>query len=513
MGTGADVVDWLSDGHTKDELLEVIQTASILGPLPVDSLEPFDGKRGDARKEKLFNLSDLGNAERLVKAHGGDIRFSPSRGKWLEWDGRRWADDETGGVMRRMKSTIREIHHEADEIKPGSTENEDERERLGKMRDKIFRHALKSEEANELNAALKLAETEPGVPVLPDDMDRDPFAFNVRNGTLNLKNGVLQRHDRADLLSKIAPVDWEESAVCPSWMNFLTEIFKGDQEMINYMARAIGYSLTGDVREQTLFFPFGIGRNGKSTLIEVIRECVGDYAQQAPRSLVQTSKNDAEKIPTDVARVKGARFVTCNELEEGKALSEGTVKSLTGGDRIVARFMHRDFFEFSPTHKLWMSGNHRPSIKGTDVGIWRRIHLIPFDVVIPAENQDSRLKEKLKKELPGILRWAVEGCLEWQRTGLCPPQAVLSAVADYREAEDTMGRFLEETCEMNANAWTSSKSLNAAYSGWSEAVGDRKPLGNKSLGNRLRERGLVSERSSSEGRGWRGIAIRAEVAS
>jgi putative DNA primase/helicase len=260
-------------------------------------------------------------------------------------------------------------------------------------------------------------------------------------------------------------------------------------------------------RDATLY---GTGANGKSTFTGVLEYILGDYFQKAPRSLIQAKRSGDDGIPCDVARLQGARFVVCNELEEGRRIAESLVKDLTGGDRMVARFMRQDLFEFAPTHKLWLYGNHRPTITGTDEGIWRRIRLIPFTVSIPESARNPHLKDELLREAPGILNWLIDGCRLWQSEGLGAPQKVRDAVGEYREAMDTVGQFVEEVCVSDPVGWTASAALHRAYVDWATAEGidGRHQLGPKSFANRLRDRGFRPEKNQTDGmRGWSGVRL------
>ena len=315
--------------------------------------------------------------------------------------------------------------------------------------------------------------------------------LNCPNGTLDLQTGRLLKHDRADLLTKRIEVKYDSNAECPRWLAFLNRIMDGDQELILFLQRAVGYTLTGGVAEQCLFFMLGTGRNGKSTFIETLLALLGDYGQKAPTEMLMF-KGNGGGIPNDLARLPGARLVVAAEVEQGRRLAESTVKDLTGGDTITARFLRQEFFDFTPTHKVWMYGNHKPVIKGTDEGIWRRIHLIPFAVQIPVSEQDPNLKAKLAEELPGILAWAVRGCLDWQKHGLSVPESVKEATADYRAEMDVVSAFIEECCTTGQNHYAKWKELYAAYTDWCNVNGERAESG-KRFGNTLTERGYKAD--------------------
>lgn len=270
-------------------------------------------------------------------------------------------------------------------------------------------------------------------------MDTHPWLLNVANGTLDLRTGQLRPADRADLLTKAAPVVYAPTATCPQWEAFLDRILGGDKELIRYVQKAASYSLTGLDTEECFFVLHGVGQNGKSTLVETLSALLGtDYAQQATPDLLMQKKQD--RHATELAVLRGARLVASVETGQGKRLNESLIKSMTGGDRIRANFMHQETFEFRPEFKVWLSTNHKPVITGTDLGIWQRIRLIPFNVQIPDNERDGAFKTRLRESaaLSGILNWAIEGALLWQQEGLKPPQAVTEATQAYREEMDVL---------------------------------------------------------------------------
>ncbi|MCZ6625864.1 MAG: phage/plasmid primase, P4 family, partial [Deltaproteobacteria bacterium] len=353
-----------------------------------------------------FNLTDFGNAERLIRLYGEDMRFCSQLG-WLAWDDRRWAKDKTGQIERWAKATVRSIYNEAAHC-------EDEA-----LRKALASHAKSSEAERKIKAAISLAKSEPGIPLRAKDLDRDSWLLNVMNGTLDLRTGGLRPHRQEDLITKLAPGHYDPTATCPTWDSFLDRIFDGNKGIITFLQRAVGYGLTGDVSEQVLFLLYGTGANGKSTFLNAIREALGEYAKQAAPDLLVAKRGVSH--PTEIADIVGCRFLTSIEVEDGRRLAEALVKQITGGDPIKGRFMNKDFFEFMPTHKIFMAVNHKPVIRGTDSAIWRRIRLVPFTVTFPEDEQDKKLPEKLKAELPGIFNWTVQGCLAWQREGLGIP--------------------------------------------------------------------------------------------
>jgi putative DNA primase/helicase len=439
-----------------------------------------------------FHDTDLGNARRLVAIHGEDIRYSHAWKTWLIWDGRRWARDETGAINRCAKNTVQSIYNEAANITDES-------------RTARAKHALKSEADARLTAMVSLARSELTIPVRPNDLDTDPWLLNVLNGTVDLRTGELRPHRREDHLTKLAPVEYDADATCPVWDGFLNRIMDGNETLIRFLQRAVGYSLTGDTREQVILIPYGTGDNGKTTMLKTIQVALGDYAAKTPTATLLVKREGA--IPNDVARLKGARFVYASEAEQGKRLAEALVKEMTGGEPVAARFMHAEWFEFTPEFKIWLATNHKPVIRGNDKAIWDRIRLIPFDVSIPETEQDKTLDKKLLTELPGILAWAVRGCLDWQTDGLGAPEEVTQATQGYREEMDVLGNFFEDRCVEMAASGVTTKELHAAYSEWCQLNGET-PQGKQAFGTSLTARGFTPTRiGAKQARGWSGLGL------
>lgn len=455
-------------------------------PMLPESMVPFVPWRSASD----FHATDYGNAERLVSRHGDDLRYCHPFGRWFAWNGCRWQPDETGEAVRRVKDTLRALLAETAEV-----DDDDERR-------KLTRHVLASERDARIAAALTLARSEPGIPLLPDELDADHWALNVANGTLDLRTGELRQHDRRDLISRLAPVDYNPDAKCPRFERFLAEVL-ADPDLVEFVQRFAGYSLTGSTREQILAFLYGSGANGKTTLLETLRALLGDYGQQAP---AETFLERRDTIPNDVARLRGARFVAATETGEGRRLNETLVKRLTGGDSIAARFMRGEWFEFVPTFKAWVATNHKPIVRGTDEAIWRRIRLVPFTITIPPCERDPELGAKLRRELPGILAWAVRGCLAWQKSALDTPAVIEAATADYRTEMDTLGAFLADCCVLLPSVSVKASDLYTAYGEWAEANGERERLTQKALGIALAERGFTSTRTK-RARLWSGIGL------
>lgn len=437
-----------------------------------------------------FEQTDLGNAKRLIASHGRRFRYVPEVGTWIAWDARRFAVDVTGDIDRAAKNVTERMLDDARELRD----------------EKLFRWALRSQSAGSIRAMIALASTEPGVPVRVDALDADPMAFNTVSGTIDLRSGQVRPHAQSDLITKLAPVVYDPDARCPTWDKFLSDVF-GDHDLIGFVRRAAGYSLTGHVHEHILVFCHGSGANGKSTFLNVLRAVFGDYGLQLDPAVLVAGAH--EQHPTGLSDLRGARFVATVETEQGRRLNESLVKSLTGGDPIRARRMHKDYFEFMPAHKLWFAGNHLPRINGTDLGIWRRLALLPFAAEFSGSRADRRMGERLAAEAAGILAWAVRGCLEWQETGLHIPTAVTEATAGYRASQDHIGRFLADCCVVADTAYVSSQALRARYEAWCAEQGER-PWTAQAVGRELSSRGFDNGRVGSDRRAWLGLGLASE---
>jgi putative DNA primase/helicase len=431
-----------------------------------------------------FRLTDIGNAERLIHQFGRDIRYVPVWKSWLVWDSRRWLEDETKQIERFAKACVRSML--ADLRSPLFP---------AEHKDALRAHAYKSESNKSINAMIARASAEEGVAIAHTELDRDPWVLTVENGELDLHTAQLRDHRRESLSTKYVPIRWDPEARCDRWEQFLRRVLGGNQELISFVQRAVGYSLTGLTVEQCLFFLYGSGQNGKSTFLEIMRAVSGEYAMQADFTTFLERRGD-QGPRDDIARLLGARVVTSSEVGENKRLNESLVKALTGGDTVAARRLYSKAFEFEPAFKLWLAANHKPMISGTDLGIWRRIRLIPFTVEIPAEERDETLKDALKAELPGILAWAVAGCRLWQQHGLGLPDAVREATAAYRVEQDILGAFLDEYCEVGPGYSAPTPALYDAYREWARD-GELTPVSKIKFGRQLEERGFHGEKQGT----------------
>jgi putative DNA primase/helicase len=435
--------------------------------------------------------SELGYARRLVHIYGDRLRYVPAWRRWLVWDGKRWAHDTTGQSARWMKSISRRVTSVALAI-----EHEKDRQQAVSL-------ARRGESSAGVSGSLTLAGTENEVVVTPDDLDADPFLLNCPNGTFDLRTGELREHDPADLITKLAAGAYDQGATGQAFGAFLARV-QPDEAMRDYLARLVGHGLVGQVVEHLLQIHCGEGANGKSTFINGIAAALGDYAAPADPELLTARTFDAH--PTGVADLFGLRLAILHEADKGRRLAEGTVKRLTGGDRIKARRMREDFWSFEPSHTFIMLTNHRPVISGSDEGIWRRIRLIPWEVVIPPEARDEHLGDKLALELDYVLTWLVGGCLAWREHGLSDPAAVTKATSAYRDESDALGRFLNDRTMDHGRVRSSD--LFAAWSKWCADEGED-PATQTAFSTALTNRGY-DKKPAASGNFWQGLGLASE---
>lgn len=440
----------------------------------------------------LFRQTDAGNAQRLAALYGEDLRYVPEDKRWLRWDGARWTRAHDTDLMRLAKATIAETHRQVKAIPDEHAE----------LRARFIKHTRASESRYHLRNMVELAASEPRITRSAAEFDKDPFLVTCLNGTINLRTGTLRPHAREDNITRMLPVEFDAAASAPTWEAFLRRVMNDDEEMVAYLRRAAGYSLTGDTREQVWFLLHGTGQNGKSTFVETLRTTFGEYATQTQTETLLMKKMGGG-IPNDLARLRGARFVAASEVESGRRLNEALLKQLTGGDSILARFLYGEYFDFVPTLKLWMSVNHLPNVKDNSKGMWRRVRRIPFAVTIPDAERDPTLDKKLAAERAGILAWAVRGAVEWGHEGLKTPLAVEWATDQYREHADEVGAFLNERCEDDESAFTPGAALYADYVAWAQrgAAMDR-----NAFTDAMNERGYTAHRTAGA-RGWKGVRL------
>ena len=443
---------------------------------------------------KMYRFDDTGNAERLFDAFGDMLRFCYTDKKWLYYYEGKWYTDNIGYIRQLADSAT--MLQEQERILYAHDEE---------MLKAFDRHLKKSRSfAGKTNM---IREAEHYAPILQQNLDRNKAVIGAKNGIIDLKTGELLPHDREAYLTKQCPVIYNPDAPEPKlWLQFLSDIFGGDPYMLDYIQKCVGYSLTGSTSEQCAFFLFGTGRNGKSTFLEIVRGILGDYATNIQPQTIMVNPKSGNAPSSDIARLKGARLVTSVEPNEGMRLDEGLLKQLTGDDVVTARKMFSEEFEFKPEFKLWMATNHKPLIRGTDTGIWRRIHLIPFEVQIPIDKVDKKLKYKLVKESEGILKWAVQGCIRWQNEGLTMPQKVLDAVREYQHEMDVISTFMDACCIGEGEVKASR--LYAVYAKWAEEHNEY-VMSSTKFGTELKRKGIV-KKNMPDGRYYVGITLDAD---
>lgn len=444
------------------------------------------------------SLNDVGNALRLVSLFGEVLRYVPEWGSWIHWDGVRWQRDYHGvKIMEFAQLVVKAIYNEAQSVSDAALATE------------IMKHASRSHHASRITAMLELACKDAKVVLPAAHLDANPMRLGVENGVVDLRTGKLTQNKLEYYITKFSRVQYDKTAACPTFLAFLGRIFEGKAETIAYVRRLIGYCLTGRTDAQVLFFFYGTGANGKSTLLSVIEFLLGaDLSKQTPPETLM-AQSQGTKPSNDLARLQGVRVVLSNEVEDGSFLAEATVKQMTGGDTITARFLYREYFEFKPEFKIIVAGNHKPVIRGTDYGIWRRIHLVGFPVTIPTAERDPALSSKLEAEMPGIMNWAITGCKDWQKKGLTPPQAITAAVEDYREEMDILGHWIANSCTTGDELASRAADLYENYKNWAVWCGF-KPMTITAFGRRLSERGLTKGR---DGRGvvYKGLKLNSSI--
>jgi putative DNA primase/helicase len=426
-------------------------------------------------------------ADQFVERHGDELRYVAQWGRWLHYDGEVWRDERTHLVRDMAKGLCRDA--------------------AGKADTKDLRMLAS---ARTIAAVQTLAQAHRHIAAIIDQWDADPWLLNTPLGLVDLRTGARLKRTPADYVTKITGAAPADDAQCPMWMAFLTRIFDGDEGLVGYLQRVLGYSLTGATTEHAMFFGHGTGRNGKSVLLDTVAGIMGDYHVTAPIETFTASASD--RHPTELARLVGARLVTSIETEQGRPWAETRIKTLTGGDRIAARFMRQDFFEFTPQFKLFIAGNHQPTLRTVDEAIRARFNLVPFTVTIPPEERDPDLTRKLREEWPAILQWMIDGCVAWQRERLRPPAAVTEATRAYLETQDAMSAWIEECCETDKGRRAFQTRASELFASW-KAYADRagEPAGStKTFGPLLETRGFPRSPNRRAGSVYMGIRLRAD---
>jgi putative DNA primase/helicase len=437
--------------------------------------EPVDV--GDLAPE----FSDDALALEFSARHAGELRFVAGFGKWMRWDGVRWVMEKTLASFDLARAVARDFANACNQEK--------------------LKRRIAS--ANTVAGIERLARSDRRHAATVSIWDADPWLLNTPDGIVDLRSGAMQSHDPLRYMTKMTAVG--PSGECERWRQFLREITNNDEELQAFLQRIAGYALTGSTCEHALFFLYGTGRNGKGVFLNTLSAILSDYAAVAPMETFIATQG--ERHPTDLAGLRGARLVSAQETEEGRRWAESKIKALTGGDPITARFMRQDFFTFEPQFKLLIAGNHKPGLRGVDEAIRARFNLVPFTVTIPKEKRDKTLAEKLRKEWPGIMQWAIAGCLAWQSEGLHPPKIVRDATEDYLGEEDAIARWIEDCCVTGANHWCASGDLWQSWKQWGEANNER--VGSqKSLGSALDGHGYLRQRNETGMRGYQGLKLK-----
>lgn len=446
----------------------------------------FKGVMHVEKPRKQYDMTDTGNAHRLYDKFGDVIRYSYNRKKWFWWDGKVWRLDDTGEIKKLADIICEDIKKEAYLEQDEDTQAQ------------MLKWATKTASSRGKEAMIKECQHLEVIPVSTDAFDSYEEYLNCQNGIVNLRNGELLPHSSSFMMSKITYSEYDNSCKKPErWLQFLNEVTNGNKDLQDYIQKSIGYSLTGSNKEQCAYFLYGMGNNGKSTFLDTVADLFGGYAANVQPETIMTKKFGSDGANSDIARLKSVRFVTSEEPTEGVRLNEGLLKQLTGGSKITCRFLYADEFEYTPEFKIWVATNHKPVIRGTDLGIWRRIKLIPFEVNIPKSKVDKNLKYKLREEFPQILAWAVEGCMKWQKEGIEEPEKVKEAVKEYQQEMDLIAGFLEQCVEIDYDC--EDKILGAdlfrLYAKWAKENNEYEMSHNKfgrEIGKKLPDKGRNS---------------------
>lgn len=432
----------------------------------------------DRRQAPEFTEESL--ALKFAGRHADDLRYVAAWGKWLRWTGQQWQLDNTLHVFSMAREICRETAVACNDKKT----------------------ATRLAAAQTVGAVERLAKADRRLAATVGQWDSDPWLLNTPGGIIELWCGGRGDHGPEFYLTKMTAV--APGGECPTWLAFLDRVTGGNTDLQGFLQRMAGYALSGDISAHALFFMFGTGANGKSVFLDTLAGIMGDYHKTAPIETFTASHGD--RHPTELAGLMGARLVTSVETEEGRRWAESRIKALTGGDEISARFMRQDFFEFVPQFKLVIAGNHKPGLRSVDEAIRRRFNLIPFTVTIPPEERDEKLKDKLRKEWPGILSWMIEGCRAWRENGLQAPYAVTAATAEYLEGEDALTAWIDECCERDPAAWEPRNALFSSWRAWTERSGEY--AGSQKRFSQTMEAHGFEPLRKHQGRGFLGLSIR-----
>lgn len=450
-------------------------------------------ERREMETTAVYQKSDIGNAQMFADRYSDRLRYVHGQGIWLWWDGTRWKPDTTMQVVRFAKDCVRTMYHQADNGL--------------RISEADAKWALQCQNRDKVNSMIEFAKSELAFMVLPEQLDTDPYLVNCLNCTVDLRTGKSRPHSKDDLITRRIECDYTPGALAPIWTNFLWDVLGGDADLIQFVCRALGYSLSGAIKEHAVFFLFGHGGNGKSTFIETVTNVLGEYsAQLMTKTLMQKDGSD-NVANSDIAGLQGRRICFAEETEKGRRMDEALVKKLTGGDKVRARLLYGEPFTFVPTHKLWMFGNYKPIIRGTDRGIRRRIKLIPFNKLIADSKMDTDLPNKLAGEMSGILNTILAGARDWDRHGLGSCKAVDTATAEYFAEMDIFAQWIEDEMDVGADKWILASGLRQNMEEFYKGQGER-AMSERTVALELKARGFVQGRLPNGARIWKGLQLK-----
>jgi len=489
------VMTQLRLGTHQDKMAEVAESANdsmCVPPLENDEVEQIVTNALRIYADQLkVRLSDLGNSSKLAELHGDKVRYVFDQKCWLLWNGAYWEVAPEEKIVALARDVPKTLAMEAAKLPSGPTKTQ------------LAKFAMRSEALTKIRAMVELFKSEPAVGVSTSMLDQRGLILPVKNGTIDLRTGRFSEPDRNLLVTQIAGTSYDPDAKAPRWEAFLTQIMDGDAALVAYLQRVLGYVLTASTEEHCLFFLYGYGANGKSTFLNIVLALLGALGTQAASETLM-DKRSGGGTSSDLARLRGKRFVAMSESDDGRHLNEAQVKSLTGGDMVVARELYQSVIHFNPTHKLFLASNHMPVIKSTDHGIWRRIRLIPFKVTIKEQDRNPNLENELRKEFPGILNWALTGCLEWQHSGMPLPKAVQDATSEYKNEMDIVGAWIAENCVVSPCYYVSAADAYKSFKTWCEENYNIS-FSKSRFGRMIRERGI--EVGMKNGRIYKGLAL------
>lgn len=494
-----DISDFIKSGGTRQQLMKLVDSTDYWKLS--DSIDEGKREENSDRFNKAIQeiehirYTEMGSSEIFSAMYKDEIRFVSDQKAWYCWDGKRWRQDKNGEVMRKAKCTAQEIYIFLSDV------GQDSKSMLATFRRDCQR-------LSKLKNMIELAKSDSRLLIHSSQLDADDWLLNVQNGTVELKTGELKSHCKDDYITKICPVNYIENEKSDVFTSFLNKVLP-DKLVREYVQRAFGYCISGSISEEILFFIFGPPSSGKSSILEAVSLVLGEYAATADFKSFTKKQNQNAGASSDIARLNGKRFVKSSEANQGDRFDSALVKQLTGGDKISARFLYREHFEFTPKFKLAFAANDRPRVNSSDEALWRRIQEIPFSISIPESERDPKLKKQLKDiETNGsaILDWLIKGCLAYQKVGLNAPQAIKDALDAYKLEMDPLTDFIEEYCYVHTFATADNTRIWEEYNKYCSEYGIRRPLGRRSFKQNLERKGFKRARNSSS-RYWEGIGL------